>query len=66
MGYVQGIMSKVVGIRESSARGARAKILVYIYLGSHFPGPGLESWDLPRGLQRKKRFFIWPRFEVHF
>ena len=55
---------------ESSARVARAKILVYlylyiyiyIYLGSRFQSPGLETWNLPDSFRFPKRFLAWSSF----
>ena len=31
-------------------------IYIYIYLGFHFPGPKLESWNIPQSHLRKQRF----------
>ena len=41
-------------------------IHIYIYLGSNFQVPGPETWDLPASFQRKKRFWTWSSFGVHF
>ena len=41
-------------------------IYIYIYLGSTFPGPGLETWLPPDSCRRQKRFFTCASFRVLF
>ena len=62
MGHFPEVMSQVVGIRESSARVARAKILVYIHIyiynwGAISRAQGSKTANPPGSPQRQKSLF---------